>query len=90
MFYELPFQVCLDCVQILHLKKQSYLNIQGHVATEHAHHLKEELMKKLEKQLGIKNLSKLAWEITSEKTDLSFFKLQIPLYKFPKLLSSFL
>lgn len=90
LFYEMPFQVCLDCMQILHHKKQSYLDIQGHVLTDHIGNLEEELKSKIEKQIGAKQMSKVLFEITNEPTDLSFFKLQIPLYKFPKLLSSFL
>ena len=90
LFYQLPFQVCLDCMQVLHHKKQSYLDIQGHVATEHIGSLQEELRKSLEKKVGHKQMSKVIFEITNESSDVSFFKLQIPLNKFPKLLSSFL
>ncbi len=90
LFYELPFQVCLDCMQVLPHKKQSYLDIQGHVSSDHIGLLQAELMGKLEKQMGIKQTSKVLFEITNESSELSFFKLQIPLYKFPKLLSSFL
>ena len=90
LFSELSFQICLDCMQVLHHKKQSCLDIQGHVATEHINRLKEELMEKIEKQLGPKQITKVLFEVTNESLDLACFKLQIPLYKFPKLLSCFL
>jgi len=90
LFSELPFQVCLDCMRVLYHKKQSCLDIQGHVATEHIGVLQKELREKLEKQMRIQQTTKILFEVTDETSDLSFFKLQIPLYKFPKLLSSFL
>ena len=48
------------------------------------------IREKLEKQMRIQQTTKILFEVTDETSDLSFFKLQIPLYKFPKLLSSFL
>lgn len=90
IFYELPFQVCLDCVQTLHQKKQVFLEIKGHILTENVKSLQTMIKRKVENLVDIKQRDGFLFDILKESSNFTFFKIQIPLSRFPKLLSGLL
>ncbi len=90
IFYELPFQVCLDCMRTLHQKKQVYLEIKGHILTENVKSLQNIIKGKVENLVDIKQRDGFLFDILKESSNFTFFKVQIPFSRFPKLLSSFL
>lgn len=90
LFYELPFQICIDSMQVFHQREQNFLEIQGHVLTSYIQNLQDNLKEKLEKKLGTQYAQKILFEKTKVSDNFSFFKIEIPLNKFPSLLSSFL